>query len=125
MDEPHKIISLIARSPYVRKCLKARKPKKQFLAHGFHSAGQKFPRYFEKYLEFFAAFKIFVYLFIYSSIHLFIPRFLAEHPTIFIRSLVGKHCCRVTMHFSEVEPSDYKAEVRNIRNTWNNTEKRH
>jgi hypothetical protein len=45
-------------------------------------AGQKFPRYFERHLEFFAVFKI---------LYLFIPRFLAGLPTMFCGTVVGKH----------------------------------
>ena len=43
---------------------------------------QKFPLYFQQYLELFAAFQI---------LYLLIPRFLAEHLTMFCRTLAGKH----------------------------------
>jgi hypothetical protein len=54
-------------------------------------AGQKFPQYFEGYLEFFAVFQ---------NLYLFIPRFLAEPLTFcgtqgFRGTLVGKHCLKV------------------------------
>jgi hypothetical protein len=46
------------------------------------TAGQKFPQYFEGYLEFFAVF---------PNFYLFIPRFLAERLMMFRGTLVGKH----------------------------------
>ena len=45
--------------------------------------GQKFPRYFEGYLKFFAVFKDF---------YVFIPRFLAESPMTFRGTLPWKRC---------------------------------
>jgi hypothetical protein len=45
-------------------------------------AGQKFPRYFEGYLEVFAVCK---------DVYVFIPRFLVEPPKTFCGTLVGKH----------------------------------
>ena len=44
---------------------------------------QKFPRYFEGYLKFFAVF---------IDFYVFIPRFLAEPPTTFCGTLPWKHC---------------------------------
>ena len=43
---------------------------------------QKFPRYFEEYLEFLRYLKIFIYL--------FIPQFLAEPLTVFSGTIVTK-----------------------------------